>query len=293
MGKAAPILLVFAILVGYGDLGKSYTPSIGEQYYREWMLSLEGELNDEKSDRILAEQARYDEAFAEIERIDHMVASGEIDERTGDNLKSRWNSVISFYPFFERILRRQEGGVFVYDTGYAYLFGRMDDSFLSDFLLLSLCMIFAFGNAMAMEYEKKSWNLLLATAKGKRAIIGRKALVCSFCSAIMAILPWIFRIMAISKEYPLHGWSFAIQNIPQYFGLRVRMSIWLFFLTAVLCQILAIWIVSGIVLLLSGWRESYLQTVFLGLLLLAVPAALAIMGFDFAKWVSLYPRIHW
>lgn len=228
MGKAAPILLVFAILVGYGDLGKSYTPSIGEQYYREWMLSLEGELNDEKSDRILAEQARYDEAFAEIERIDHMVASGEIDERTGDNLKSRWNSVISFYPFFERILRRQEGGVFVYDTGYAYLFGRMDDSFLSDFLLLSLCMIFAFGNAMAMEYEKKSWNLLLATAKGKRAIIGRKALVCSFCSAIMAILPWIFRIMAISKEYPLHGWSFAIQNIPQYFGLRVRMSIWLF-----------------------------------------------------------------
>ena len=184
---------------------------------------------------------------------------------------------------------RKNGGVFVYDTGYAYLFGRMDDSFLFDFLLLTLCMIFAFGNAMSMEYEKKSWNLLSATAKGKWAIIGRKALVCSLCSAIMAILPWIFRIMAISKEYPLHGWSSAVQNIPLYFEVRVGMPIWLFFLMAVLCQILAIWIVGGIVLLLSGWRKSYLQTVFLGLLLLAVPAALAIMGFDFAKWVSLYP----
>lgn len=294
MGKGAVILLVFFMLIGYGDLGKRYAPSVSEQYYREWILSLEGEATEEKHGRILAEQARYDEAFAEIERINYMVASGEIDERTGENLKSRWNSVIFFYPSFKRILQqqehiRQEGGVFIYDTGYAYLFGRMDKSFMFDFLLLSLCMIFAFGNGLAMEYEKKSWNLLSATAKGKWAVIGRKVLICSLCSVIISVFPWIFRLISISRTYPLHGWSSAVQNIPQYFGLKLGLPLWLFFLAAVLCQMLAVWFVCGIVLLLSEWRKSYLQTVCLGLLLLAVPSALAIMGFDFAKWASLYP----
>lgn len=294
MGKAGLILLAFALLIGYGDLGKRYAPSVSEQYYREWMMTLEGERTEEKEVMISTEQARYDEAFAEIDRIDMLAASGEIDERTGEDLKTRWNSVISFYPAFLRILQqlehiRQDGGVFVYDTGYAYLFGRMDDSFLVDFLLLSLCMVFAFGNSMAMEYEKKSWNLLSATAKGKRAIIKRKILVCSLCAVTMSILPWVFRIIAISAEYPLHEWQAAVQNLPPYFGFGLGMPIWLFLLAAALCQTLSILIVTAVVFSLSGWRRNYLQAVFLGLLILAVPPALAVMGFDFAKWASLYP----
>ena len=72
------ILLAFVILLGWNALGKNYTPSAGEQYYQSMMLSLEGELTEEKEASIKAEQSRYDEAFAQIERIDQMVADGRI-----------------------------------------------------------------------------------------------------------------------------------------------------------------------------------------------------------------------
>ena len=57
------ILLAFVILLGWNALGKNYTPSAGEQYYQSMMLSLEGELTEEKEAGIKAEQSRYDEAF--------------------------------------------------------------------------------------------------------------------------------------------------------------------------------------------------------------------------------------
>ena len=91
------ILLAFAILLGWNALGKNYTPSAGEQYYQSMMLSLEGELTEEKEASIKAEQSRYDEAFAQIERIDQMVAEGSISENAGDSMKEPWYSELAFY----------------------------------------------------------------------------------------------------------------------------------------------------------------------------------------------------
>ncbi len=283
MGRAVLVLLLFAVLIGFQDLGRSYSPSVREQYYRDIMLKLEGELSEEKEDLISMEQARFEEAFEQIERIDRMVASGAVGEAEGEDMKSRWVSIVSFYPSFERVLRQREhigqaGGVFLYDTGYAYLFGTMDESFLTDFLLLTLCMVFAFGNAMAVEYQNNSWHILSATVTGKKNIIKKKILSCACGAMGMAALPWFFRIAAISRQYPLHGWADVVQNLPQYFGLGVRLPIWLFFLFAVLCQMLAVTAVAGVVFMLSWWRRSYIQAVCFSFLLLVVPLVLAVMG---------------
>ena len=92
------------------------------------MLSLEGELTEEKKVSIKAEQARYDDAFIQIERIDQMVAEGSISENDGDSMKEPWYSELAFYPWFQRIQTQYErilsdGSVFIYDTGYLYLLG--------------------------------------------------------------------------------------------------------------------------------------------------------------------------
>lgn len=293
MEKAMIVLILFTFLIGYNALNKRYTSSIHEQYYREWMLSLEGDLTAEKESSILKERSRYEEAFAQIEKIDNMIDLGKLDERIGNEMKYKWNNIISFYPAFQKIMYqyehiRQNGGVFIYDTGYAYLFGKKDNHFLLDFLLLSCCMVFTFCNSMAMENDKNSWNLISSTAKGKQSVINRKVSVCSFCTVMMVILPWIFHIIAILREYPLHGWFASIQNIPQYFMFKFSIPIWLFLILAIFFQMIAVLLVNWMVLFLSAWRKSYLQTIVLGLLMFAVPLTLSLMGFDFTKWISFY-----
>lgn len=293
-GKAVAVLLIFGLLIAYGDLDRKRSLSVGEQYYQMIMTQLEGELTEEKERFILDEKARYDEAFAQIAAIDKKIGSGEIDRITGESMKSHWYSMTALYPYFSRAEKQydhiiENGGVFIYDTGYSYLFGKTDDNFTVDLLMLSMCMIFALGNVLPMEEQTRSWDLLSATAKGKRKIMSRKAAVSAVCAAIMTVLPFVCRTAAALKTYPLSMWSSPANCLPMYYETALALPIWAFMAMAVLLQIISVLIVAAIVLLISANRKSFLQTVFLGLLILAVPLTLSIMGLEPAKWISVYP----
>lgn len=293
--KAVVVLLLFALLIGFGDLDKGHALSIGENYYQTIMKELEGELTDEKERYILEEKARYDEAFAQIAAINEMIASGEIDSTTGIGMKSQWEAVTALYPYFQRAeiqyehIIEQHGGVFIYDTGYQFLFGKFNDNFTVDLLLLSMCMIFAFGNVLPMEDGVKSWNLLSATAQGKRRIISRKIITCAVCAAVMTVLPFVFRLISTLRTFPLALWGSVANDLPMYYESGAALPIWAFAAAAVILQILSVCIVTAVILLISANRKSFLQTVFLGLLILAVPLILSIMGLEPAKWSSVYP----
>ena len=292
------ILLAFVILLGWNALGKNYTPSAGEQYYQSMMLSLEGELTEEKEAGIKAEQSRYDEAFAQMERIDQMVADGRISENAGDSMKEPWYSEVAFYPWFQRIQTQYErilsdGGVFIYDTGYLYLFGQMDDDFLINLLLISLCFSFAFANVMAMEDGKGLWGLLSATKLGRKRILVQKWMVCSVASMGVTLLPWFFRGLSISSVYPMGEIWAGIQSIPQYREFPVNLPILWFLMLTVLSQLISTQMICAVVLLLSKWRKNYFQTLFLALLLLAAPLVLAQMGISIMRWFSVWPLYGW
>ena len=292
------ILLAFVILLGWNALGKNYTPSAGEQYYQSMMLSLEGELTEEKEADIKAEQSRYDEAFAQMERIDQMVADGRISENAGDSMKEPWYSEVAFYPWFQRIQTQYErilsdGGVFIYDTGYLYLFGQMDDDFLINLLLISLCFSFAFANVMAMEDGKGLWGLLSATKLGRKRILVQKWMVCSVVSVGVTLLPWLFRGISISSVYPMGEIWAGIQSIPQYREFPVNLPILWFLMLTVLSQLISTQLICAVVLLLSKWRKNYFQTLFLALLLLAAPLVLAQMGISIMRWFSVWPLYGW
>lgn len=293
--RAIVVLLLFALIIGAGDLDRAHSLSIGETYYQTIMQDLEGRLTDEKEQFILKEKARYDEAFAQIAAINEMMASGEIDSITGSGMKSQWEAVTALYPYFQRAEKQYDhiienhGGTFIYDTGYQYLFGKFNDNFTVDLLLLSVCMIFAFGNVLPMEDQVKSWNLLSATAQGKRRIISRKMITCAVCAAVMTTLPFAFRLISTLRTFPLALWGSAANDLPMYYESGAALPIWAFAAAAVILQILSVCIVTAIILLISANRKSFLQTVFLGLLILAVPLILSVMGLEPAKWFSVYP----
>lgn len=296
--RAIAIILLFGLLIGYRIISQEYTPSVQEQYYQDIMIQLEGEITDEKEVLILSEQERYDEAFSEIDRIDDLIANGEISESAGDNLKAKWYAVTFFYPSFERVLQQyqricESGGNFIYDTGYLYLFGRMNNDYLIDLLLLSLCVVIAFSNVIAMEYQSGTWYLLSATKQGKKKIICRKTIVCIIAAVLISFIPIICRAINVSKAYPLHGLAFAITDIPCYKQFMLSVPIWGFVILLLLSQIVSLMVVVMIILLISYWRKNHIQSIFFAILILVVPLILKLLGFSFAGWLSVYPLYSW
>ncbi len=292
--RAALILLCFAVLIGYYGVSQEYHPSVNEQYYQKMMLQLEGEFTEQKEQLILAEQNRFEEAIRKINQIDTLVSNGDIDERTADSMKMQWEAVLSFYPSFERIELqydrvKQDGGEFIYDTGYLYLLGKQDHSLLICALLLSVCMVLSFHSSISMEYSKDSWCLLGTTVLGRRKIIVRKIWVCLICAAILSVIPWVFRSIAISKVFPMNCMTSPIQSIPMFENISVCMPVIVFIILAALLQMILIMGVSLVTITISGWRKNDMQSLFFGLLILVVPLVLKLMGFNFAGWFSIYP----
>lgn len=292
------VAAAFVCILGWTDLERKYVPSAGEEYYQTLMKSLEGTLNEEKEALIASEQARFDEASGQIEKIDRMTADGTISENTGESMKLPWESEMAFYPAFQRVLVQYEkilenGGVFVYDTGYLYLLGSIDDSFLTDLLLLVLCICFSFSNVMALEDSRGMWALLSATRCGRRKVLRSKYLVCSFMCIGITLFPWIFRWISISKVYPMGELQAGIQNIPQYSHFFLNMPILLFLFLAALIQAGTVLLITFLVLLLSRWKKNAFQALFLALLLFAVPLILSEMGLPVIKWFSIWPLYSW
>lgn len=297
-GRALLVLLLFAVLLAYQSLDRTYTPSVGEQYYQSIMAELEGELTDEKESLVLSEKARYEEALQKIEQIDGMVSTGELSDDTADTLKSQANMTLAFYPAFQRVEAQYvhiqaDGGSFVYDTGYLYLFGILEDVFSADFLILSIGIVIAMSGAISMEYQTGALFLIGATKAGKRKILVCKALIGTLMAAALTVIPILCRLYRISTVYPMHSLGAMIRNIPYFSGFAVSMPILCFILFFAFSQILSAVLVTLLTMALSVWRKNQVQTIFFALLVLTVPMLLKLLGFEIAKWFSLYPLYGW
>lgn len=291
---ALAVLLAFCALIGYHELTHTYTPSVQEQYYQDIMLRLEGKQTGEKIDLIESEAARYREAFEEIDRIDMAVASGGLDEETGRVMKIKWQGITAFYPAFQRVEQQyrsvsENGGKYIYDTGYLYLLGIMGDGGINNFLLVTIGIILAFSHVISMEYQNGAWGILCATAKGKRNIITRKIVVCLISTAIFLAVPFICRFISVSAVFPVHGMFYAAQSIPFYQGWPSYIPAAGLILLKLTLQMISGFILTIVMIVISGWRRSHVQAIFFGFLILCVPIILTVLGFGFAQWFSVYP----
>lgn len=144
-----------------------------------------------------------------------------------------------------------------------------------------------------MEYQSGSLFLIGATKAGKRRILLRKALIGALMAAALTVIPILCRLYRISTVYPLCSLGAAIRDIPHFSGFAVSMPIICFILLFAFSQILSSVLAAWLTMAISVWRKNQAQTVFFALLVLAVPMLLKLLGFDVAKWFSLYPLYGW
>ena len=292
--KGIIVILIFSLLICYNELQRRYSPSLQEQYYQNIMLKLEGKPTEEKTQLIKAEKSRFDEAFSKISEIDEQIAKGEINDTTGEAMKVKWHSITAFYPTFEKVLEqdkyvKENDGNYIYDTGYLYLFGVMDEGILNDFIFLTLSIIFMFCNVMAIEYQNKAVNILQATNKGNKAIIKTKVKATIIIVLLFCILPFVCRFISVSSTFPINGFLLSAKDISIYHNLSSGILVIGLILLKIFIQVFSGIILAMLILTISAWKKNNVQTIFLGLLILCVPLVLVLLGFEYMRLFSLYP----
>lgn len=297
-GQGLFIFMLFFVLLSFQSLDQGYHLSVGESYYQNIMMQLEGEMTKEKETLVLSEKERYNQAFQTIEEINRLVDIGGLSENAADPLKAEANMTLSFYPNFQRVEKQyqhilEHGGSFVYDTGYLYLFGAWQDVFSVQFLILSIGMILVVSRVMSVEYQTGAVFLLYATRAGKRKIFVRKLTVCVSIATLLAFVPVLCRAFCIDATYPMQSFGAEIQDISCFSDFVVNVPIWIFVLFFVFSQATAVILTVFVILALSIWRKNQVQTIFFGLVILGVPMILKLLGFEAAKWFSLYPIYGW
>ncbi len=290
-------ILVFVgclVVTGAYYTSQNYSLSAKEQYYKDLMMNLEGELTKEKEQILLAEKKRYDNAFEELDYIEEMLAADEISELKAEERKDILNEIVAFYPSFQRAWWQYEhileqGGVFVYDTGYLYMFGAWGKGFLSELFIFSIGILLMFSNFVSMEYQNKTNLLICSSTFGMKKVLQKKAWLCVLVGICLPVCIRIFYGIHIHNTFPTHFWNSSIHEISQYQNIPVDIPIWTFFIVIVSLQILVCSILALSVMFLSYWRKNFMQTILIGAIIFVVPIALYFQGIEFTKYLSVYP----
>ena len=292
--RAMFVLLGCLLVAGGYYTSQNYSLSVKEQYYKGLMMDLEGELTKEKEQILLAEKERYDNAFEQLNYIDEMLAAEEISELEAEEKKETWNAIIAFYPSFQRAWQQYErileqGGVFVYDTGYLYMFGTWGGGFLIELFIFSIGILLMLSNFVSMEYQNKTNLLIHSSTFGMKKVLQKKTWLCVLVGSCLPVCIRIFYGIHIQKTFPTHYWNSSIHGIFQYQNIPVDIPIWLFFIVIVSLQILVCSVLALIVMFLSYWRKNFMQTILIGAIIFVVPLALYIRGIEFTKYLTVYP----
>ena len=181
----------------------------------------------------------------------------------------------------------------MYDTGYRYFLGIWGEDFFVDLLLLVVGVILAVSGMISMEYQQGAWYLLGASRTGKRWILWMKSLVSVLAVLPLALTPLACRFWSISRIYPMKSFSASAWCLWQEPGILGQMPIGFWLVIFVLSQLGAAVLAALIVLGLSLWLKKQDKTVFFALVVLGVPLVLKLLGFEAAKWLSLYPLYGW
>jgi len=300
VNKALLILVLFGVIQGYTIFtAKEPLFSFEHDYVRNALHQLQGELTEEKETIILAEKAKYDHAQSEIERLTEAFFNDEIDIMEFFEEADEHNEVMrilqGFLIVYERYeyVRDNENAQFLYDFGYAKLFGLRDpDSGLNagmqviTVLLLCLCGVFS------IEYRTGMYKVLNSTIYGHSNTVRFKLLLSTSLTAIAFALASLPELIYIGQAYGYAGISLPLASIypsstgqiPAFLG---NSPIWSYLALMLTLRFMVFIGISFIISALSLKTGNNVYAALAGAGIMLLPLFLHLFGFDLLNAVSL------
>jgi len=300
VNKALVILVLFGIIQGYTiyNANEIYF-SYEHHYIRSTLLRLQGELTEEKEAVLLAEKAKYDYAQSEIDRLTEAFFRNEISLAEFADEAGKHNETIQimqgFLVVYERYeyVRDNENAQFLYDTGYARLFGLRDpDSGLNAGMRLITVLLLCLCGVFSVEYKTGMYKILNSTIHGNSDTVRLKLFLSVSLTAIAFFLAVLPDLIFIGRFYGYAGITLPLASIfptaegqiPAVLG---SFPVWSYL---VLMLVVRFMIFTGIALIISAFSlktGSNTHTALAGAGIMLLPLFFHLFGFDLLNPVSL------
>lgn len=271
-----------------------------DNYYKQYMLKLEGPVTQDKISFINSEQKKFDEINRKLEQLQNDYLNGKIDEDTYVGTDIAYQNKLAPQEAFDRVkerynyltdMKKKTGKslAFVYDTGFRYLLGLECDSANLENALKMLLALIGFSALMfSMEESSGAVRLIRTCYKGRKNTVNSKLLIC--LSLVLPVLAISYPpdIINICRAYGIYGLYYPAASIPEFESLtniNLLTCLILFYLMQVLAAVTAVFVI----LLLSSIVKSSAAAILLPLGIVSGPVILHLLGIDAAYVISLVP----
>ncbi len=272
---------------------------VEETIYKNYMQTLNGPLDEEKGEFLMAEEVR----FAEIEKLEKDLRYGVIGEQQFNMaLSTNYMMYEEYKVFTARIMPKvnyiqaNPGAQFLYDSGYRMLFGINDagefgDTFESTVVAVIMTVVIL-GGYFSIERISGVRRILYSTPLGREQTVKTKLINSVVICFIITAITTIPLIVKTAKTYGLDGLLAPAKSMPEFSAVPAIFSILSLIIFSFLIRLVATAFVAAVTLTLSQYNDSYITVVMINLTVFLLPLILMFIGLDFVSWVTIYPQFN-
>lgn len=257
------------------------TLSFQEQFYEDYMLALNGPLTEEKEDFLRSERERFDQLAELKEQLLQQENPGILLTYIEQMLmeKEAFDRVEQHYV---RIQSSEEASVFLYETGYLYLFGfKEHDKGGISLLLLIILIALVTPWFFWIEFNRGAAELMQTTVHGRARRILTQYGCCYILIFFMAAFAYAGECYSIFRQFGTYGLDQSISNIAEMGSFPVPVSIGACLIFVQLIRALGLAFVLLMAMALMHLCRDYLKTALLCCVLMVLPYLLYRNGFLF------------
>lgn len=276
------------------------TGAVLKDIYSEYNGPDDGRLRTyikEQEDSLLQEKTQYGDALAAYEA--GIISREEMEDASMhyssfSTLESAVDSVNMQIAYMERV--REERGIdtwFLSDKGYKILwtgdglyigqgYGNQEQRGLFAVIILTLLLstVFSYDRTCGME------KMLRATPHGREKLFHTKLQMAFLCCLVICLVTYGLEMYEVQKLYPVSCLGAPVQslNFMEHFPLVI--SIGVFMLLVELIHLIVLFAIAMVVYLCSAYLKDA-KGMIAALIVLAFPAALQMLGFDWCQYISV------
>lgn len=195
-----PFLLFLLFIVFIYHPENRYYVSGDEAWYKQYMMYLEGDVNEEKKVYLESEEKYYNDLMEELAKSDNIVEKVVLQQK------------MQSYEGFQRVKAQYEylttvkNPAFFYDTGFKNL--TLGDELTEDLFLLLLMFILCIGCFVRIHEIENATGMLpvvKTTRYGNQKAARVKNRECIILFSIAWVIAYGIRLFAILERYGLSG----------------------------------------------------------------------------------------
>ena len=292
-GRCLVILIILCVFViWWNPVQKMHFDSVDEIYYKDYINSICGPLNDNVKKFLADEKKKYEELSDKILSDTKQGKSEEyINIKYRDELERQnaFNMLKSHVEYLEAV----DGGWLFFDKGFSILTntGNHENRNIPQAYIYIILIIALTSGIYSVDYTSGEIGLLNTSYYGRKKINSIKTILGIFCAFVSFVLIYVIRIYRILEAYGTIGIDAPVASIEQFAGISNSISVREYLLIIMAMRILGGFIISFTVIFLFHSLKNSTYVICVSLIIFLAPLVLYSMGVPSAKYLLCNPLL--